>query len=496
MEHDVFISHAHKDRNIADAICRKLESAKLRCWLTSRDISASDDRPEATRKAIGSSRVMVLVLSENANAAPHIEREIAHAFYTRRTIIPFRLSNTVPRRSFLFYLDNVSWFDASGPHAEQHLEALALRITDLVPGRSVTGNHKLPQGAIKTAKPLKFRGTLIGALRSSRYRTLNILKRAVIAAFAFGVLCLLWLGFRQNEDLSLVENNNQSIRCRPNDSPNLSSRGTGDPAPSKAGLTFTRFGLWEPANSSPTVVDQQGSQDTPSTSPAARSGSATPSRQSDGGQKESDAAQRLAARESASVTSGQEYLTEITHLPNGPSKKKRSKDHHGTSSASNGPRFAKTKIRWESGERSLATRPERSDEQDVSQTCQIADPATKQNTALAAQIKNAQQDTQQAQRIADLATGQRSALEAQLRKTREENAELVQHDADIAAFYKSDADTQPRRDQGNVQAVREDANLAIDTPGPGQIQPLNPDQNEIPASSSQPLNPPDQPVRP
>ena len=155
MEHDVFISHAHKDRNIADAICRKLESARLRCWLTSRDISASDDRPEATRKAMDSSRVMVLVLSENANAAPHIEREIAHAFYTRRAIIPFRLSNTVPRRSFLFYLDNASWFDASGPDAEQHLEALALRITDLVPGRSVTGNHKLPAESDQDGKTLK-----------------------------------------------------------------------------------------------------------------------------------------------------------------------------------------------------------------------------------------------------------------------------------------------------------------------------------------------------
>jgi len=359
MEHDVFISHAYKDRNIADAICRKLENAKLRCWLTSRDISASDDRLEATRKAIDSSPVMVLVLSENANAAPHIEREIAHAFYARRAIIPFRMSNTVPRRSFLFYLDNTSWFDGSGPHAEQHLEALALRITDLVPGRSVTGNHKLPQRAIKTAKPLKFRGSLIGALRSSHYRTHNILKRAAIVAFAFGVLCFLWLGFRQSGDLSLAENNDQSIRFRPNDSPNLSSRGTGDSPPSKAGLTFTRFGLWERANSSPTIVDQQGPQDAPSTSPAARSGSATPSPPSDASQKESDAAQRLAAREGASVTSGQEYLTRRISLAEGPSKKKRSKDHHGTSSASNGSRFAKTKIRLKSGERLLATRPAR-----------------------------------------------------------------------------------------------------------------------------------------
>src|SRR5271165_3354395 len=124
MAHEVFISHAHKDKGIAHAICQKLESARVRCWLTERDISAGDDWTEATRKAIGSSRVMVLVLSENANAAAHIEREIAHAFYTGRIIVSLRLTNAPPRRDFLFYLGSVRCFDAFGLPAERQLEAL------------------------------------------------------------------------------------------------------------------------------------------------------------------------------------------------------------------------------------------------------------------------------------------------------------------------------------------------------------------------------------
>ena len=110
--HDVFISHAHKDKNIAHAICEKLESAQVSCWIAVRDVSASEDRIDATRKAIGSSHVVVLVMSENANAAPHVEREIAHAHYTGRSIVPLRLKNTLPRRAFVFYLENVRWFDA------------------------------------------------------------------------------------------------------------------------------------------------------------------------------------------------------------------------------------------------------------------------------------------------------------------------------------------------------------------------------------------------
>src|SRR3984893_239366 len=154
MAHEVFISHAHKDKSIADAICGRLESGGLSCWIAARDISAGADWTEAIRNAIGSSRVMVLVLSENANAAPHIEREIAHAFYSKRMIIPFRLAHTLPRRDFLFYLGNIPWFNAPGQPGEQDLDALTVRIKSLVPGPTVTRNAMAAHGATKATATL------------------------------------------------------------------------------------------------------------------------------------------------------------------------------------------------------------------------------------------------------------------------------------------------------------------------------------------------------
>jgi hypothetical protein len=71
------------------------------------------------------------------SSVTHIRIRTSPTFYTRRTIIALRSPNTVPRRSFLFYLDKASWFDASGPDAQQHLEALALRIANLVFSHSV-----------------------------------------------------------------------------------------------------------------------------------------------------------------------------------------------------------------------------------------------------------------------------------------------------------------------------------------------------------------------
>ena len=38
MVHDVFIGHAHKDKSVADAICERLESAGVRCWIAGPNI--------------------------------------------------------------------------------------------------------------------------------------------------------------------------------------------------------------------------------------------------------------------------------------------------------------------------------------------------------------------------------------------------------------------------------------------------------------------------
>ena len=242
MAHDVFISHAHKDKKIAGAICEKLESARVRCWIAERDISPGEDWTESTRSAIGSSRVMVLVFSENANASPHIEREIAHAFYTKRHIIPVRLTNTLPRRDFLFYLGHVHWFDAFPP-AEQQLDTLTTSISDLVNARSVTHNPIPSQNEINTRAPSDLSDSWIGALRASHSRTLEILKRVVISVSILAAVWLVWFIFWQAKP---EDNDLRTLK---------SGSRAGGPSISKPMYTYTRFGLWVPTNtgSSPSV---------------------------------------------------------------------------------------------------------------------------------------------------------------------------------------------------------------------------------------------------
>jgi len=286
MAHDVFISHAHKDRKIADAICEKLESAQLKCWIAERDIPAGDDWTEATRNAIGSSRVILLVLSENANAAPHIEREIAHAFYTKRSIVPFRLTNTLPRRDFLFYLGNVRWFDAFNLPAEQHLEALTASIHGMVRGPTVTRDAVPQDGAQRTTTRLRFLNSWIGPVWASHYQTLEILKRLAIAASVLAAVWLFWLVLWQSKDgASQPERNLHSTYSGPSPSSDSSPEVSGDASVSRPSYTFTRFGLWVPQNSAPPDSVQQRPKDMPSTTPKAQSASTTPLPRSDIEQK-------------------------------------------------------------------------------------------------------------------------------------------------------------------------------------------------------------------
>jgi hypothetical protein len=271
MAHDVFISHAHKDINIAKEICEKLESAQIKCWIAERDISVGEDWTAATRKAIASSRAMILLLSDNANAATHLEREIAHAFYTNRTILPVRLTETPPRRDFLFYLGNVSWFDASKPPKEQYLDALIASITGIVQNRTAVGNALPSRNASASSNTTGFSDSWLGGLQASHYGLVKIVKLVSIGVILFSVVWLAWYLYSEpkSEDLP-AGNNQQATRAVPSASRESAPQPAGDASPSKPAYTYSRFGLWVAADSSPTPATPEKVRSAPSAAIAQR----------------------------------------------------------------------------------------------------------------------------------------------------------------------------------------------------------------------------------
>jgi hypothetical protein len=343
MVHDVFISHAHKDKSVADAICEKLESAGVRCWIAGRHILVGEDWTAATRNALGSSRVMVLLLSENANSAPHIQREIAHAFYTRRVIVPVRLTDTLPRRDFLFYLVDVRWFDMFSAPAEQRLEALAASISEMIPSRTVSRYPIPPPSVTKTATTSNISKSGIAAHRSPHHRTLKILKNVAIGACLFAVASLsaFWPWQTEQAD-SPAKSNVHQMNSVPGASVDSSPQASGDASAGKSAYTYTRFGLWSASKIDPTPSVQQERQDTPSSVLDTQSASAMPS-SPPGDQKPVGEGEGPGVLESESSRSVQD--TARMSNPRQVRQGKRSKRHNGRVNKSQGFRFANIKRR-------------------------------------------------------------------------------------------------------------------------------------------------------
>jgi TIR domain len=328
MAHDVFISHAHKDKGIANAICAKLESAQVRCWIADRDIAVGEDWTEVTRNAIESSRLMVLVLSENANVAPHIEREIAHAFYTGRTIMPLRVTNTLPRRDFLFYLGNIRCFDAFNPPAEQHLEAFTESIHGMMRGSTATADPVPPRQAIKRTVPIHSSNSWIGALQASHYQTLERLKRGAIAGSLLAIGLLFYFApWQTKQEVLPASEETQARYSRPDPAPDLPPPPAGTASAAKSAYVYSRFGLWVAPNTGPKTSDLPEPQKPLSTSTVLQAANAPPSPGLSLDRDEATDTERVDDGESSSATSVQEDPHRRTNRHEMHRRKTRTKRH-------------------------------------------------------------------------------------------------------------------------------------------------------------------------
>jgi TIR domain len=134
LAYDLFISYSSEDKLTAEAVCNRLESAGVRCWIAPRDISPGEEWTAAIVRGIELCRVMVLVFSDHANESPHVRREVAQACRQELIVIPIRIERINPSGDLQYYLSELHWLDALTPPLEKHLEALSARVAHLLSG--------------------------------------------------------------------------------------------------------------------------------------------------------------------------------------------------------------------------------------------------------------------------------------------------------------------------------------------------------------------------
>ena len=122
--HEVFISYASLDKTIAERLCGALESAGIPCWMAPRNIEPGTDYPTALVEAIHSARALLLVLTEQAVASPHIASEVGHAFSGKKRIIPFRIWQKTLPEDLEYFLSLTQWLDAPDGCTDENLKRL------------------------------------------------------------------------------------------------------------------------------------------------------------------------------------------------------------------------------------------------------------------------------------------------------------------------------------------------------------------------------------
>lgn len=121
---DVFLSYSSLNKNVADAVVSEFENNGIRCWYAPRDIMPGQEWVTAIHEAINTCRLFVLIYTDSSNESKQVANEVALAFNSGKTLIPFKLSDTEMSSELEYYLTRVHWLDAVNPPLMQSIRSL------------------------------------------------------------------------------------------------------------------------------------------------------------------------------------------------------------------------------------------------------------------------------------------------------------------------------------------------------------------------------------
>ncbi|MFL6333745.1 MAG: TIR domain-containing protein [Pyrinomonadaceae bacterium] len=157
MAHDIFISYAKEDREVAMLVSRALKDAGYKTWIAPDSIPPGTGYAGAIASAIASAPVMVLIHSEHSNDSKHILNEVNLAFNTGRptSLIPFRIANIEYNADLQYYLARTQWVEAWTPPIEANLQPLVDWVRQIypLPGSGAEATPPTPPVKTRDDKP-------------------------------------------------------------------------------------------------------------------------------------------------------------------------------------------------------------------------------------------------------------------------------------------------------------------------------------------------------
>lgn len=128
----VFVSYSSKNEDVAAAVCAAIESRGIRCWIAPRDIPCGKDWAEEIMNGIECCRIMIIVWSSHSNRSRPVMNEVERAVNKGLLIIPFRIEQLQPSKSFEFFFSLTQWLDAITPPIQKHINKLVEQVIILL----------------------------------------------------------------------------------------------------------------------------------------------------------------------------------------------------------------------------------------------------------------------------------------------------------------------------------------------------------------------------
>jgi hypothetical protein len=155
--HQVFVSYASSDAETARKVVSYLEDHGIPCWIAERDVPLGADFAEQVIRAIDRTKTLVVLVSEAANASPHVRRELERAVGSRSRILPLQVGRTVSSDALSYFFSGAQWLPIDVDPTPQSLEAVAAAVrgdASGLPTRPPVPFHQVLSTGVPTVKPI------------------------------------------------------------------------------------------------------------------------------------------------------------------------------------------------------------------------------------------------------------------------------------------------------------------------------------------------------
>ena len=136
----VFVSHSHRDIDIAEKMCEYLHQKGLTCWISSRNIPGGK-WPDYVMHGINNCDVFVLIYSKYSNESGNVENEVINAAKTDALLIPFCLDSSEMNATLTLHLTKYEKVVVGNAPLEQKFDELYQKIADAMADQNLSLYH-------------------------------------------------------------------------------------------------------------------------------------------------------------------------------------------------------------------------------------------------------------------------------------------------------------------------------------------------------------------